>query len=101
MRLLQKSKAQVAQVVGGLITGVVMLFIGLFMVDIVSNVTALQTVNGSSSGCWAPANCTLSVFANVETNLITTTSTIFTVLGLVIIVIALAAAIGSLRGVTA
>lgn len=85
MKLLNKSKAQVARVIGGLIVGVVMLFVGLFMVDIVQNATGID----------AGGN-----FAGVQTELIATTSTIFTVLGLVIIVIALATAIQSLRGVT-
>lgn len=85
MQLLAKSKAQVARVIGGLIVGVVLLFIGLFMVDIVQNATGIEA--GSN-------------FATTQTELIATTSTIFTVLGLVIIVIALATAIQSLRGVT-
>lgn len=73
----------VATVIGELVTGVVMLFVGLFMVDIVNTATAL--------------NASTSDFVTVHANLITTTGTIFTVLGLVIIVVALATAIGSLR----
>jgi len=74
--------ASVAAVIGELVTGVVMLFVGLFMIDAVSTATSL---NNSST------------FYGIQTSLITTTGTIFTVLGLVIIVIALATAIGSLK----
>jgi hypothetical protein len=74
--------ASVAAVIGELVTGVVMLFVGLFMIDAVHTATALNNT---------------SVFYGISTALISTTGTIFTVLGLVIIVIALATAIGSLK----
>ena len=75
--------ASVAMVIAELVTGVVMLFVGLFMIDAVYTATAL--------------NLTTSVFAGISTALVTTTGTIFSVLGLVIIVIALATAVGSLK----
>lgn len=75
--------ASVAAVIGELVTGVVMLFVGLFMLDAVYTATAL--------------NETTSVFWNISVSLVSTTGTIFTVLGLVIIVVALATAIGSLK----
>lgn len=74
--------ASVAAVIGELVSGVVMLFVGLFMIDAVNTATALNNT---------------SVFYGISTQLVTTTGTIFTVLGLVIIVIALATAIGSLK----
>jgi len=99
LKLLEKSKGQVAGVIGGLIVGMVMLFVGLFMVDAVQNATALITKNLTPESCWIPYNCTLSNFASVSDNLITTTGTVFSVLGVVIIIIALASAIQSLKGV--
>ena len=77
-----KLPGSVAQVIGELVVGVVMLFVGLFMLDAVYTATA---INNSS------------VFYGISTALVTTTGTIFSVLGLVIIVIALATAIGSLK----
>lgn len=74
--------ASVALVIGELVTGVVMLFVGLFMLDAVYTATAL---NASS------------VFYALSTQLVTTTGTIFSVLGLVIIVVALGTAISTLR----
>jgi len=74
--------ASVATVIAELVVGVVMLFVGLFMIDAVYNATAL---NNSST------------FYTLSTSLVTTTGTIFSVLGLVIIVIALATAVGSLK----
>jgi len=82
---MEKHKGSVAQVIGGLVVGVVMLFVGLFMIDTVSSATA---INSSSD------------FYSTYTGLITTTGTIFTVLGLVIIIVALATAISSLRNVS-
>jgi len=79
-----RAKGQIAQVIGGLVVGIVMLFVGLFMIDAVSNATNLSTGN----------------FAGVQNSLISTTGTIFNVLGLVIIIVALGTAIQSLRGVT-
>ena len=74
--------ASVAAVIAELVTGVVMLFVGLFMIDAVNTATALNNT---------------STFFSIQTSLITTTGTIFSVLGLVIIVIALATAVGSLK----
>jgi len=74
--------ASVAAVIAELVTGVVMLFVGLFMIDAVFTATA---INSSST------------FYGISTALVTTTGTIFSVLGLVIIVIALATAVGSLK----
>lgn len=81
---LAKADGQVANVIGGLIVGVVVLFVGLFMIDTVSTATNLSATSN---------------FLTTQTSLISTTGTIFTVLGLVIIVIALATAINSLRGI--
>lgn len=83
--LIGRSKAQISSVIAGLVVGVVVLFVGLFMISAVSDATALNSTNQ---------------FYSVQTGLVTTTGTIFSVLGLVIIVVALATAIQSLRGVT-
>ena len=79
------SKGSIAGTIGALVVGVVMLFVGLFMINAVSNATAL------------PPN---STFAATQTQLVSTTGTIFSVMGLVIIIVALATAINSLRSVT-
>ncbi len=79
------STGSVAGVIGGLVTGIVMLFVGLFMINAVSNATSLPNT---------------STFYPIQSQLISTTGTIFSVLGLVIIIVALATAIGSLRNVT-
>ena len=79
------SKGSIAGTIGALVVGVVMLFVGLFMINAVSNATALP--DGST-------------FAATQTQLVATTGTIFSVLGLVIIIVALATAINSLRSVT-
>lgn len=78
----ESSQGTVASVIGGLIVGIVMLFVGLFMIDAVDTATNLSAT---------------SSFLTTRNNLISTTGTIFTVLGLVIIVVALATAINSLR----
>jgi len=85
MAMPKKVAGSVATIIGELVTGVVMLFIGLFMIDAVNTAIALDNE---------------SVFYNISTQLVTTTGTIFTVLGLVIIVIALATAIRSLQTMT-
>lgn len=72
----------VATVIAELVTGIVMMFVGLFMVDAVSAATDIENT---------------SAFYDISTALVTTTGTIFSVLGLVIIVVALATAIGSLK----
>lgn len=87
MTVLAQAKANglegsIAQVIGGLVVGIVMLFVGIFMIDAVSTATA---INASSD------------FYTTNQNLITTTGTIFSVLGLVIIIVALATAIRSLQ----
>jgi hypothetical protein len=74
--------ASVAAVIGELVTGVVMLFVGLFMLDAVYG--AIGITNESP-------------FYTVSTSLLTTTGTIFSVLGVVIIIIALATGIGALK----
>jgi len=86
MQLFKKIKGQVATVIGGLVVGMVMLFVGLFMIDAVSNATSLAATSN---------------LIGVQQDLITTTGTVFSVLGVVIIIVALATAIQSLRGVTA
>lgn len=80
-----KSKAQISGVIAGLVVGVVVLFVGLFMISAVSDATSLNSTD---------------TFYSTQTALVTTTGTIFSVLGLVVIVVALATAIQSLRGVT-
>ena len=83
--LKSKSEGTVAGVIGGLVVGVVMLFVGLFMINAVHNATSLQNT---------------SAFYGTQTSLISLTGTVFSVLGLVIIIVALATAISSLRNVT-
>ena len=75
-------KANTAMVIGELVVGVVMLFVGLFMISIVATAAA---INNSSA------------FYATYRALVVTTGTIFTVLGLVIIVVALSVAIQSLK----
>lgn len=75
----------VGTVIGELVVGVVMLFIGLFMINAVYTATAINNT---------------STFYSTQTALVTTVGTIFSVLGLVIIVVALGTAINSLKGVT-
>lgn len=75
-------KGTVGTVIGELVVGIVMLFIGLFMIDAVSTATG---INASSD------------FFDVHSGLISTTGTIFSVLGLVIIVVALGTAIRSIQ----
>ena len=72
-----------AEAISGIIIGGVMLFIGLFMISAVSDATS---INNTSS------------FYSVQNGLISTMGTVFSVLGLVLIVVALAVAIGALRG---
>ena len=79
------SAGSVAGVIAGLVVGLVMMFIGLFMINAVSNATALANT---------------STFYSIQTANITLAGQVFSVLGLVIIVVALATAIGSLRGMT-
>lgn len=84
-KLLSESRGDVAAVISSLIVGIVMMFVGLFMINAVSSAIAL---NNSSS------------FWTVYSTLITLVGTVFSVLGLVIIVVALAFAISYLRGMT-
>jgi len=79
------SRGNVAGVIGALVVGLVMLFVGLFMINAVYNATNLPST---------------SAFASIQTANITLAGTVFSVLGLVIIIVALATAIGSLRSVT-
>lgn len=80
------AKGQVAAVVMELVMGLVMLFVGLFMIAEVSSATAINNT---------------SDFYATYTSTITTVSTVFSVAGLVLIIIALATAVRTLRGVTA
>lgn len=80
------SRGSVAGVIGSLVVGLVMMFVGLFMIDAVYNATALNT--------------STSPFAGIQANLIAIAGTVFSVFGLVLIIVALATAIGSLRSVT-
>lgn len=82
----RKWDGSVAGVIGGLIVGVVMLFVGLYMID--ATATAAAIANTSD-------------FYTTYTAQVTTAGTIFSVLGLVIIIIALATAINSLKGIGA
>lgn len=84
-RKITHSKGGVAGVIGALVVGLVMMFVGLFMVNAVYNATNLANT---------------SVFYGTQTNLITLAGTVFSVFGLVLIIVALATAIGSLRSVT-
>ena len=79
------SKGSLAGVIGGLVVGIVMLFVGLFMISAVYNATALLNT---------------SPFYTLQTTLITLTGTIFGVIGLVIIVVALSVAIKSMMNVS-
>jgi hypothetical protein len=78
-------KGQVSGLVMDVIIVVVLLFIGLFMITQVSGITAINNT---------------SAFYTTYTNLITNTGTIYQVLILVVIVIALGVAIMFLRGFT-
>jgi cell division protein FtsX len=79
------SRGSLAGVIGGLVVGVLMMYIGLFMISAVYNATALLNT---------------SPFYTLQNSLIVTTGTIFTVLGLVIIVVALTVAIKSMMQVS-
>ena len=72
----------VGAVIAELVVGVVMLFLGLFMIDAVHTATLINNT---------------SVFYGISSALVTTTGTIFSVLGLVIIVVALATAVSTLK----
>ena len=67
----------------GVIVGIVTLFVGLFMITKVADITEINNT---------------SDFYSIYTSLTTNTSTIYDVLILVIIIVALAFAIGVLRG---
>jgi len=84
-RKITHSRGNVAGVIGALVVGLVMIFVGLFMIDAVYNATNLQNT---------------SAFYSTQTGLVTLTGTLFSVFGLVLVIIALATAIGSLRSVT-
>jgi len=92
MQLMQKFRemprkvaGSVATIIGELVVGTVMLFIGLYMISAVATAAAIANT---------------SVFYTTYTALITTTGTIFSVLGLVVIIIALATAIRSLQSMS-
>jgi len=76
-------RAQMAGVALGSVIAIVALFIGLFMISKVSDITAL---NNTSS------------FYTTYTKLITSTGTVYDVITLVIIIFALGIAIAVLRG---
>ena len=79
------ASGQITAAIGSLVTGIVLLFIGLFMVDLVDQATNLSA--GSS-------------FLGVRTSLINTASNVFSAMGIALIVVALALAIQALRNVT-
>jgi len=76
-------KAQLSSVALGIIITIVSLFIGLFMITNVSEITAINNT---------------SDFYSIYTNLVSSTSTIFEVIVLVIIIVALGLAIAILKG---
>ena len=76
-------KGALADLALGMVVSIVALFIGLYMISKVSDVTA---INSSSD------------FYSTYTTLITNTGTVYDVLILVIIVVALGVAIAVLRG---
>lgn len=84
-RKIAHSRGSVAGVIGSLVVGLVMMFVGLFMIDAVYNATNLAAT---------------SPFAGIQANIIAIAGTVFSVFGLVLIIVALATAIGSLRSVT-
>jgi hypothetical protein len=75
----------IVAVISELIVGIVMMFVGIFMIAMVALAIALNNT---------------SVFWSTYQGLISTTGTVFSVLGLLIIVVALATAIGSLKSVS-
>jgi len=79
------SKGSLSSVALGIIVALVSLFIGLYMI---SKVSAIAAIDNTSD------------FYTTFTSLVTNTGTIFDVMVLVIIVVALGIAIGSIRGFT-
>ena len=79
-----KVKANVVAMIGILVTGIVFLFVGIYMMSQVANVTAISNT---------------SDFYATYTQTVTTASTVFNVAGLVLIVVALSYALASLRNV--
>ncbi|MCX6817733.1 MAG: hypothetical protein NTU57_02655 [Candidatus Aenigmarchaeota archaeon] len=69
-------------VIGELVTGLVLIFVGIFMLNAVYVATALNNT---------------SVFWNVQQQMIVTVGTVFSVIGLLLVIVALATAIGILR----
>jgi len=80
---LKRSKGQLSELALGVVVAIVALFIGLYMISKVSSITNID----NSSEFYTPYQ-----------NLVSNTSTIFDVLILVIIVVALGVAIAVLRG---
>ena len=78
-------KGSLSDLALGVVVALVSLFIGLYMISKVSDVTAINTDAGSD-------------FGTVYTNLVTNTGTIYDVMILVIIVVSLGVAIAVLRG---
>ena len=83
LSLKMNKKGALADLALGMVVAIVALFIGLYMISEVSDVAS---INNTSS------------FYTIYTSLITNTSTIYDVLILVIIVVALGVAIAVLRG---
>lgn len=81
----RRSKGQLSSLALSIVTAIVALFIGLFMIEKVSSVTGINNT---------------SAFYNVFTSLTTSTGTIYDVLTLVIIVVSLGVAIGVLQRFT-
>jgi len=76
-------KGQLSELALSIVVAIVALFIGLFMISKVSTITAINSTND---------------FYSTYSSLITNTGTIYDVLILVIIVVALGVAIAVLRG---
>ena len=77
------SKGSLSSVALGVVVALVSLFIGLYMISKVSDIASISNT---------------SDFYTTFTSLVTNTGTIFDVMVLVIIVVALGIAIGSIRG---
>ena len=83
MKILKNKRGNLSGLALGLVTAVVALFIGLYMISQVSQVAAIDNT---------------SDFYDIYTGLASKTSTVYDVMILVIIVVALGVAIAVLRG---
>jgi|GEM_PF-2244664 len=79
----RKRKGQLSELALGIVVAIVALFIGLYMISKVSNIAKIN----SSSEFYTPYQ-----------NLVSNTTTIFDVIILVVIIVALGVAIAALRG---